>query len=67
MIHPVLERYNKNIILILFIFMILFYNIILLEINSNYPHSLVLSNGNLIIVHEYGINLYNPSFTILRK
>ena len=65
MIHPVLEKYNKNIILILFIVMILFYDIILLEINSNYPHSLVLSNGNLIIVHEYGINLYNPSFTIL--
>ena len=37
-------------------------NISLIE-NSEYPHSLILSNGNLLIVHKTGINLYNPSVT----
>ena len=37
-------------------------NISLIE-NTEYPHSLVLLNGNLLIVHKIGINLYNPSVT----
>ena len=37
-------------------------NISLIE-NSEYPYSLILSNGNLLIVHKTGINLYNPSVT----
>ena len=41
-------------------------NISLIE-NSEYPHSLVLSNGNLLIMHKNGINLYNPSVTNLLK
>ena len=41
-------------------------NISLIE-NSEYPHSLVLSNGNLLIMHKNGINLYNPSVTYILK
>ena len=58
----------KNRIIILLIYIYLFLIVenndnILLEIDSRYPHSLVLSNGNLVIVHEYGINLYDPLLT----
>ena len=30
-----------------------------LELNSNYPHCLILSNKNLLIVHKSGINIYD--------
>ena len=32
-----------------------------LEISSIYPHCLVLSNKNLLIVHQTGINIYDSS------
>ena len=32
-----------------------------LEINSKYPHCLVLSNKNILIVHETGISMYDSS------
>ena len=52
---------NINIFLYI-IFCIQIYNI-LSEINLRYPHSLYLSNGNIFVIHEKGITIYDHLFT----
>ena len=52
---------NINIFLYI-IFCIQIYNI-LSEINLRYPHSLYLPNGNIFVIHEKGISIYDHLFT----
>ena len=33
-------------------------------LNLKYPHSFSLSNGNIFILHEDGVKVYNYNFTI---
>ena len=41
------------------------------QINSllsyDYPHSLTLSNGNIFLIHQEGIDIYDSSFTKINK
>ena len=51
---------------ILFIIIIIdiFQYINSIELNLKNPHSFSLSNGNIFILHEDGVNVYNHNFTI---
>jgi len=35
-----------------------------IELNLKNPHSFSLTNGNVFILHEDGVNVYNHNFTI---
>ena len=63
--------YNNYMKQILFIFIMININQIVINDNAlyimdlNYTHALSLINGNIFIIHKNGVNVYNYNFTLI--
>ena len=53
-----------NYLLRIFTFSIILNKYLSIDIDINYPHSLSLLNGNVFIIHNKGVKVYNYNFTI---
>jgi hypothetical protein len=61
------QRCNNILKLLIFVFIFQSNNINSLKLNEKYPSSLLLSNGDLFLVTDMGIRLYDSTFTTLKK